>query len=187
MKFSWLARSLKAKLLVAVVVCALIPLAAVGMWLSSSAVRSGEALLREQLDSAASRSAVGIEHRWALRKSDVLMLATSAPVRAALDSTSADAAPSYARRAFATMSGISSVALRDARNRTRWILGEPNVYGSPFASPDSRVVPQGAGEAPSTMLRARVTDDAGKPLGEVIAQIRLDVLTSSSTTVEVAP
>jgi len=40
MNWAWLRKSLQAKLLVAVVVCALLPLAAVGVWLSSSAVLS---------------------------------------------------------------------------------------------------------------------------------------------------
>ena len=88
-----LRKSLQAKLLVAVVVCALIPLAGVGMWLSSSAVRSGELLLRTQLDSAASRSAEVIQRRWAIRKSDVLLLATSAPVRTSLGSPITDTVP----------------------------------------------------------------------------------------------
>src|SRR5438309_4339421 len=115
---SWapLTRSLQAKLLVAVIACVLIPLAAVGMWLSSSAVRSGELLLRAQLDSTASRSAAVIRQRWMLRRSDVLMLATSAPIRVALESASADTAPAYARRAFATMTGIASVSLTDRAN-----------------------------------------------------------------------
>lgn len=119
MTFARVRWSLQIKLLVAVVVCALVPLAAVGAWLSSSAVRSGELLLHTQLDSAVSRSAAIVQRRWQVRKSDVLMLATSGPVRAALSNPSADTAPEYARRAFATMTGIASVALRDTARRVR--------------------------------------------------------------------
>ena len=174
--------SLQAKLLIAVVVCALLPLAAVGMWLSSSAVRSGELLLRTQLDSAASRSASVIERRWAIRKSDVLMLATSAPIRAALGSP-ADTAPTYARRAFATMTGISTVVLRDANSRVRWTLGEAAVT----APVDPRSPTSESAAASSTLLQAPVTDDGERRLGQIEAHVRLDALAPTVLTIDVAP
>ena len=177
-----IANSLQAKLLAAVVVCALIPLAAVGMWLSSSAVRSGELLLRTQLDSAASRSSSVIQRRWTIRKSDVLLLATSAPVREALGSQP-DTAPAYARRAFATMTGISTVVLRDAENRVRWTLGEPAA----ITRVDPRGPPVESSTAASTLLRAPVTDEAERRLGEVEAHVRLDALAPTLPTIDVAP
>jgi len=181
--------SLQTKLLVAVVVCALVPLAAVGTWLSSSGVRSGELLLRTQLDSAASRSAAIVQQRWAVRKSDVLMLATSAPVRAALTNTSADTAPQYARRAFATMPGIVSVALRGGANRVRWKLERGDVDSSrpPYSANDARRGGFGASAPASSVLRAPVTDDANRPQGEIEAEIRFDALLPPVTMVELAP
>ena len=103
-------------------------LAAVGSRLSSSAVRSVELLLRKP-ELAARRRAPPrtVQQRWGIRKSDVLMLATSAPVRASLGKPGADTAPAYARRAFATMSGIASVALRDPAGRVVWSLPQPRV------------------------------------------------------------
>jgi len=184
MNWAWLTRSLQAKLLVAVVVCALIPLAGVGMWLSSSAVRSGELLLRTQLDSAASRSATIVRERWAVRKSDVFMLATSAPIRESLGSPAMDTAPAYARRAFATMAGISFVEVRDAANRVRWTLGDTGLDAP------ARFDPRRAGAAPSaasTVLRAPVTDDGGHRLGEMEVTIRLDGLVPATPTIEAAP
>jgi len=183
MSWAWLTRSLQAKLLVAVVVCALIPLAGVGMWLSSSAVRSGELLLRAQLDSAASRSAATIRQRWAIRRSDVLMLATSGPVRESLGAP-ADTAPAYARQAFATMSGIPYVALRDNANRTRWELGD--TVANAATSFDPRA-PGAARQEKTTTLRAPVIDDSGRPLGEIEARIRLDGLVPATPTIEAAP
>lgn len=185
MNWSWLTRSLQLKLLLAVIVCALLPLATVGMWLSWSAVRSGENLLHAQLDSAASRSAAVIQQRWAVRRSDVLMLATNAPVRAELARSSVDTAPTYVRRAFATMTGISSVALRDAAHRLRWRLDEANVYAS--ASADPRREGPGAAQGNSTVLRARVADDSEHPLGEIEAQIPLGGLVPVLPRIEVAP
>jgi signal transduction histidine kinase len=174
--------SLQAKLLVAVVVCALIPLAGVGMWLSSSAVRSGELLLRTQLDSTASRSASVIERRWTIRKSDVLLLATSAPVRDALGSE-VDTVPAYARRAFATMTGISTVVLRDASNRVRWTLGEPAAT-TPV---DPRRPGFESNVVSSTVLQAPVMSDTEQRLGEIEAHIRLDALAPMLPTIDVAP
>src|SRR5690242_1054830 len=135
MSWTWLSRSLRAKLLTAVVVCALVPLAAVGVWLSTSAVRSGELLLRTQLDSAASRAAGVVRQRWTVRKSDLLMLATSAPVREAFAAPGADTAPAYARRAFATMTGISQVAARDKANHVRWALGDSSSVTPALVDP----------------------------------------------------
>jgi len=155
-----------------------------GHWLSSSAVRSGERLLQSQLDSAAARSAAAIRQQWAVRRSDVLMLATSEPVRATLAS-GADTAPPYARRAFATMPGIASVALRDAAGRVRWILGDPAGY-VPSAA-DSRSAASGAAPMASTNLRIPMTDEAGRPLGDIDAHIRLDGLAAQLSTVEAAP
>ena len=183
MNWARLTRSLQAKLLAAVVVCALVPLAAVGMWLSSSAVRSGELLLRTQLDSAASRSAAIVQHRWGIRKSDVIMLATSAPVRLSLGTRGADTVPAYVRRAFATMGGISRVALRDSAGRVLWSFPEPRV--DPAGDP--RRVEIGSNEPSSTVLRAPVVDDVGHPLGEIEAYVRFDALTPMLPTVEAAP
>jgi signal transduction histidine kinase len=182
MNLTWLRHSLRAKLLVAVVVCALIPLAGVGLWLSRSAVRSGRLMLEGQLDSAASRAASVVQQRWQIRKSDVLMLATSAPMRAALADPLADTAPAYARRAFATMRGISSVTAKDASNRVRWTLGE--------AGSDSPVDPRrtrGSGDDSFSILRVSVTGDAGRLLGEVEAHLRVDGLVPAAPTIEVAP
>ena len=182
MNWARLTRSLQAKLLAAVVVCALVPLAAVGTWLSSSAVRSGELLLRTQLDSAASRSAAIVQQRWGIRKSDVLMLATSGPVRLSLGTRGADTVPVYVRRAFATMSGIASVALRDSAGRVVWSLPLPRVDPA-----SDRRVELGPNEPSRTVLRAPVADDVGHPLGEIEADVRFDALTPGLPTVEAAP
>jgi len=181
--------SLQTKLLVAVVVCALVPLAAVGAWLSSSAVRSGELLLRMQLDSSASRSAATIQQRWEVRKSDVLMLAASVPVRASLINPSVDTAPEYARRAFATTTGFASVELRDKANRVRWRLehADPATGSSSYSMNDPRRIGFGSSAPASSALRARVTDDANRAQGEIEAQIRFDGLLPAVTMVELAP
>jgi signal transduction histidine kinase len=181
--------SLQTKLLIAVVVCALVPLAAVGAWLSSSAVRSGELLLRTQLDSSASRSAATIQQRWEVRKSDVLMLAASIPVRASLANPSMDTAPEYARRAFATTTGLASVELHDKANRIRWRLAhaDPASGSSTYSMNDTRRIGFGSSAPTSSALRAPVTDDANRAQGEIEAQIRFDALLPTVTMVELAP
>jgi len=184
MNWAWLRKSLQAKLLVAVVVCALLPLAAVGVWLSSSAVRSGEFLLRTQLDSAVSRSAAVVRERWAVRKSDVLMLATSEPVRETLRFPMTDSAPAYARRAFATMTGISLIDVRDATHRVRWSLGDDSLE-TQWPSAERRGGP--ASSNAFVPLQAPITDDAGRRIGEVDARIRLDSLVRVTPTIEAMP
>ena len=184
MNWAWLQRSLQTRLLVAVVVCALLPLAAVGVWLSTSAIRSGEFLLRTQLDTAVSRSAAVVRGRWAVRKSDVLMLATSEPVRETLRFATTDSVPPYARRAFATMKGISYIEVRDGTNRLRWTLGDDRgetqglyVVRRGGALSNDAFVP----------LQAPILDDVGRRIGEVDARIRLDSLVRATPTIEATP
>ena len=86
-------RSLGAKLVTAVIVCAVLPLAAVGAWLASNAAKSGELLLRTQLDSAAARGSTSLRSKWQHRKSDVLFLAGNAPVRESLRDGAGTAPP----------------------------------------------------------------------------------------------
>jgi signal transduction histidine kinase len=158
------------------------------MWLSTSAVRSGEDLLRAQLDSAADRAAALAQSRWDARQSDVLLLASSVPVRVSLeDATGPDTAPTYARRAFATMPSITNAVALDSRGRERWKLGEEPYSGT--ASPGApRVQQEAAVVAPFVRIRADVTDDGrGVRVGEIEASVRLDALTSATPAAEVAP
>ena len=183
MSVALLRRSLQAKILLAVIVCAVIPLAAVGSWLTSTASRSGELLLRSQLDSTVARAAVAAKSKFQHRQSDLSLLAGNGPVRATLTAASGDTAPTYARRAFETMPGIMSVLARDARGRVRWTLGE-----HPALAEAGGAMQIGIGSpSPVMVFRAPVRDDAGSIIGELEASVRLDALAPPIASAETAP
>lgn len=167
--------SLQTKLLAAVIVCVVVPLAAVGAWLTSTAPRSGELLLRSRLDSTASRAATIAQTNWRQRRSDVLFLADNEPMRAALRDTIAALAPAFVRRAYETMPSVVRVVVRDRSGRVRWTLGET----SPALDARGSANPPGVNaSSPLTTLAAAVNDSDGRPaLGEVETAIRLDALT----------
>ena len=76
--------SLRTRLLLVVFGGAILPLALLGLWLSRSAERSGEALLAGRLDEALGRIATEMAPRWMRIRSDVLTIAESPAVQEAL-------------------------------------------------------------------------------------------------------
>jgi HAMP domain-containing protein len=175
--------SLRAKLLGAVVLCAVIPLAAVSVWLTMSVSRAGENLLLAQLDSAVSRAVHSAVTRWEYRQADVALLADNEPVRVALGSTSAqndDEASRFLERAFESMTGVGSAIIRDDRGRPRWLVG---------------VLPRGDGvtgrpqrQRDVVLERFIFASNGRDTVGRVEARIRLDgLLGSPSAPLDVGP
>jgi signal transduction histidine kinase len=173
MKALRLFQSLRFRIMAAVVACAVVPLAAVGLWLTSGAARSGEMLLRSQLDSAVERASTGAEERWRHRRSDVLLLASNEPIRAALRTpNSAAGPPRFVQRAFETMPNVAAVVVRDARDSVRWTLGE-----LPAGIRQSGATTPGAStSAPTLEIREPVRDTTGATIGDVLAYVRVDGL-----------
>ncbi|MDQ3242413.1 MAG: ATP-binding protein [Gemmatimonadota bacterium] len=83
-------RSLRARFLLVVLGGVLIPLAVVGLWLTRSAARSGEALLRTRLDSALDQVVVEAGIRWVGLRAEMLDIADDSAVQRVL-SVTADA------------------------------------------------------------------------------------------------
>jgi two-component system sensor histidine kinase AtoS len=119
--------SLRARLVMLLVAGVILPLTAIGWWTTRTAVRSGRSLLQSQLDSALAQAVSDLEHRWTLQQADLLLLAENEPTRRLLvDTAIADGRPSpFVERAFAQISNVEYVVLRDARGRVRWTLGTP--------------------------------------------------------------
>ena len=162
-------QSLRFRIMAAVVACAVIPLAAVGLWLTSSAARSGELLLRSQLDTAVERAAETAAERWRHRRSDVLLLAGNEPIRAALGASGRnEGLPPFVKRAFETMPNIATVVVRDARDSVRWRLGDP--------SDSLRNGAVAVSATPTLLIREPVRDTSGTVVGEVLASVRLNGL-----------
>jgi signal transduction histidine kinase len=173
-------RSLRGKILIAVICCAVVPLAAVGAWLTSTATRSGELLLRSQLDSTVDRAALAVHERWTHRESDVLLLANNEPIRAALRSSPASAEPpAYLRRAFETMPNVAGVVVRDAHGVTRWTLGETSQTPAASRGTNQNGSPPATG---ALIVHVPVRDETtDASLGEVLAFIRMDGLIPAAT------
>jgi signal transduction histidine kinase len=76
--------SLRARFLAAVLLGVVLPLVIVGLWLTTTARRSGEAIVREQLDQALAELVTAVGQRWTSRQSLLLDIADSRAVQAAL-------------------------------------------------------------------------------------------------------
>ena len=124
--------SLRRRLLLLVLFGAVLPLGVVGVWTTRTAVRSGEALLRAQLDSALTRARAELDERWRARRSDLLFLGENEAARRLLHDTSGvlehERAPAFVEAAFARMSFIQYAAIRDRRGRTRFTVGVVPVF-----------------------------------------------------------
>src|SRR4051794_5071097 len=106
---------LRARLVVTVIVGAIIPLGAIGLWTTRSASTSGRTLLRSQLEAQLAQTRREVEERWARRKSDLLSLAENEPVRLALRDTAESPIPAFASRAFSQMTSFNRVVFKDGR------------------------------------------------------------------------
>lgn len=117
-------RSLRARLMALLLVGVIVPLSAMGWWTTRTAVRSGRALLQSQLDSALTQAVNQVESRWRDRQSDLLLLVENEPTRRLLvDSTTPGRPAPFVERAFAQLSNVDYVRLRDSRGLIRWTLG----------------------------------------------------------------
>lgn len=76
--------SLRTKLVLIIVIGAMVPLAAVGAWLSGSTRRSAESLLRSRLDSALSHAVTELGTQWVAYRSVLTDIAEDSAVRRAL-------------------------------------------------------------------------------------------------------
>ena len=69
--------SLRTQILIIFLGAAIVPLAVVGLWLTRSAMRSGEDLLRSHLTESANRFSAAVTSRWEYRQGDIAMIAGS--------------------------------------------------------------------------------------------------------------
>ena len=76
--------SLRARFLAAVLLGVVLPLVIVGLWLTATARRSGEEIVREQLDQTLAELVTAVGQRWTSRQSLLLDIADSRAIQAAL-------------------------------------------------------------------------------------------------------
>ena len=80
--------SLRTRLLILVLLGAVLPLGVLGLWVSTSARRTGVELVRTRAQDALARTVTEFEGEWVRRRSLILDLSESASVVGALDGTS---------------------------------------------------------------------------------------------------
>jgi signal transduction histidine kinase len=121
--------TLGARFIATVILAAVIPLGALGLWTTQSAARSGADLLRTQLDSQLSELSRDVLRRWDNRRADILLLTENEAVRLELsnarDVDSLSSAPPFVKHAFSQMTGLNHVVLRDRSGHVRWTLDAP--------------------------------------------------------------
>ena len=170
---------LRAQILLIVLGVAIAPLAIVGLWLTSSAVRSGEELLRRQLDESADRLVGATLTRWDFRQADIALVAgNEASVRAATLPALSDADRGYLNGLGTDLARtIPSIEVRDVSGNVRW-ASTPQSRAA-----DTRLV---AGSADNTPFRpvpppvlrvdTRIIDAAGQAVGTAVIDIAVSAL-----------
>jgi signal transduction histidine kinase len=167
--------SLRHRFLLAVLAGAVLPLALIGLWLTSTAGQAGEELLRAQLEQSLAGLDSAVQERWLHRRSDLLLLAQNRAVQQALrrqllaPRADDDAALDYIHAAYAAMqSAIESVTYADANGEPRWSL-RADPAAVPVLGPPSSIVP-----AASTFSVSLDIDDVetGARLGHFEARVR---------------
>jgi signal transduction histidine kinase len=177
---------LRAQLLMIVLGGAILPLALVGLWLTSSAVRSGEALLRSHLEESADRFAAAARGRWEYRRADVALLAENdASVRAVTRPKISEEDLAFLESLASSVSRtIPSVELRDTHGELRW-ASTPSLRAAEARARGEAPVPQAA--QPALRLENPINDGEGKRVGMAITSIALSALVPSDSARPVVP
>ncbi len=112
--------SFRVRILLIVLLASVVPLALVGLWLTGTALRSGERLLEQRLEQGVSETVSVVTVRWTQLRSALLSLAESPQVNAALNNPR-EAAPAGAADVLSSLDpGVLAVSIRDTLDVERW-------------------------------------------------------------------
>jgi signal transduction histidine kinase len=113
---------LRAQILLIFLGAAIVPLAVVGLWLTRSAMRAGEDLLRSHLNESADRFAAAAASRWEYRRADIALIAENdATARVATATVVSHSDSAYLDALAADVARtIPSIEIRDGGGRPRW-------------------------------------------------------------------
>jgi signal transduction histidine kinase len=170
---------LRAQILLIVLGVAIAPLAIVGLWLTSSAVRSGEELLRRQLDESADRLVGATLTRWDFRQADVALVAgNEASVRAATLPSLSDADRAYLNGLGADLARtIPSIEVRDLSGIVRWSsTPQSRAVDTRLLSGTSDNALSRAASPPVFRVETTINDTAGHAVGVAITDVALSAL-----------
>lgn len=139
--------SFRTRILIVVLTVAVVPMALIGLWLTRSASRSGQELLRSRLEEALDRSVARIGSNWLKQRSDLLFLGEGEEVQrallaavehpptgrsAGLNAPDAEAGvPGSLRLRFLDLdASVLSAAIRDGDGRELWTLTRGDSDGA---------------------------------------------------------
>jgi signal transduction histidine kinase len=134
--------SLRARIMLLVLGVALVPLGLVGWWLTRTAARSGEALLRARLAEALERTVADVGPRWIPQRAGLLSLAESPEVQHGLSGASGRPLdpPAGLMRLFHSLDpAIERVVVHDDAGAVLWTLERPAPVLGDAASGDAPV------------------------------------------------
>ncbi len=116
------ATAVRTHVLLIVLFGALLPLGALGFWLSSSAIRAGETLLKQHLDESASAFATAVQERWKYRYGNMGFIANNQVTIDAIQSGTPSAAEAQwlAQRTDELRETIQAVELRRNDGSVVW-------------------------------------------------------------------
>jgi signal transduction histidine kinase len=159
-------RTLRSYVLSIVLLGALLPLGIIGAWLTRGGVRSGEELLREQLESSLGQVASIAARRWDMRRGDLLFLANNEAALHVLAGNATPADSAFLQQAAGAVDfAIVEFELLDATGLVRWRAHGPSApvdgvapdTGSMQAGPGVDVaIPVGPSSSALGTVRARV-------------------------------
>lgn len=117
--------SLRARIIILVLAVAMLPLGLIGWWLTRTAARSGEELLRLRLDEGLERAIADFGPRWVTQRSALVSLGELDDVQRALSAPGDRpvSPPAVVVRAFEALDpAIASVEVRDDSGGVLWSL-----------------------------------------------------------------
>jgi signal transduction histidine kinase len=178
----WPVVSLRGKILLIVLGGGMLPLALIALWLTHSAQRSGETLLRNRLDSTLARATRDVGVRWVRQRSALLSIAEDTVVRrllrAANEGRDSRAQPSGAQLAIPPSSAASLraatalITIRDAGGRPRWVV-DADASGAPILLPAADSLRVGyAAERDVLHIKLPISELGADSLGVVDAAFR---------------
>jgi len=113
--------ALATRFLIIVLIGVVAPLGLVGIWLTTTAERSGRELLRSQLERAADALAADITARSDVREGELRLLANNSAAAAILANVASTADSLYLRQLATALAGsMTSVVLLDRDQHVRW-------------------------------------------------------------------
>jgi signal transduction histidine kinase len=113
--------SFRVRILLIVLVLGIIPLGLLGLWLTESTARSGEGLVRSQLEQSVESAVSRVVSRWHRLRSALLYLAEDSESQQALRRGTIGAVPTAFQRIFEGLEpGVGSAVMRDVSGREYW-------------------------------------------------------------------